>query len=113
MSKPLSRPHELGRGIGYNIDRESLLEWLNSTRAEEWGRVSAHFSLVSRGGSSPKRLWLVVKSENHVPVMVDVYPEKRSANRRAEFLRKHMRPASDHVNLIEFKPTRAKSIDQK
>ncbi len=103
MSKPLSRPHELGRGIGYNIDKEFLLEWLSRTPAEQWGHLPGFRPLQSQAGGKPKRLWLVVKIERSVPVMVDVYPDKRSANRRAEFLRKHMRPSQDSINLIEFK----------
>lgn len=104
MSKPLSRPHELGRGIGYNIDREFLLKWLANTTSGNWGLFPQDRVLQKRIGGKQKRLWLVVKIENNVPVMVDVYSDKRSANRRAEFLRKHMRPVHDNINIIEFKP---------
>ena len=104
MSKPLSRPHELGRGLGYNIDKQFLLEWLSKKPAVQWNHLSSDRMLYKRVGGEPKRLWLVVKIENNVAVMVDVYPDKRSANRRAEFLRKHMRPSYDDINLIEFKP---------
>ncbi len=104
MSKPLSRPHELGRGIGYNIDKEFLLDWLAHTPVGQWNHLSSNRMLQSRAGGKLKRLWLVVKIENQVPVMVDVYPDKRAANRRADFLRKHMRPSYDSINLIEFQP---------
>ncbi len=104
MSKPISRSQELGRGIGYNIDRAFLIEWLTKTPASKWSSLARDRLIQKRISGKPKRLWLVIKSENKVPVMVDVYPDKRAANRRAEFLRKHMRAQLDSINLIEFKP---------
>jgi hypothetical protein len=110
MSKPLSRSQELGRGIGYNIDREFLLEWLTKNPGSNSESISRDRLFRKSFSGKPKRLWLVVKNENKVPVMVDVYPDKRAANRRAEFLRKHMRAELDSISLIEFKP---QSVDQR
>jgi hypothetical protein len=104
MSKPISRSQELGRGIGYNIDQEFLLQWLTNTPEDRWNSLSRDHMIQKRLSGKPKRLWLVVKNENKIPVMVDVYPDKRAANRRAEFLRRHMRAQCDSVSLIEFKP---------
>lgn len=113
MTKPLSRPHELGRAIGYNIDPSLLLEELERAPKEEWGALGrsrgmldyarSTASAVVRSGRRRrlKRMWLVVKSENNVPVLIDAYTDKGSANRREKFLRQHM-PGRDAVNVIQI-----------
>ena len=109
MSKPASRPEELGRAIGYQVDARLLLEQL--TRDGSVDLQNARRSLKElervareREGSAPKkppkRLWVVVKIERGVPVMIDAYRDKRSANRRSDFLRLHMRADADRVELF-------------
>lgn len=61
---------------------------------------------TKRGSGSdhgPKRLWVVVKAEHGIPVMIDAYTDKRSASRRALFLRQHMRVERDQVALFAVK----------
>ncbi len=108
MAKPLSRPNELGRAIGYNVDIDLILDKLKHTPIEQWDR--AFLEQVGRAAQSgsaeqkpTKRLWIVVKAERGVPVMMDVYRDKRSANRRDKFLRQHMRAEMDEVRLFEIK----------
>jgi hypothetical protein len=116
MSKPASRPEELGRAIGYQVDARLLLEQL--TREGTIDLQNARLSLQeleraarvhegSRPRKPPKRLWVVVKIERGVPVLIDAYRDKRSANRRADFLRLHMRADVDRVELfaIELEST--------
>ena len=109
MSKPASRPEELGRAIGYQVDARLLLEQLTREGAVELNhaRLSLkeleHATILHEGSvpkKPPKRLWVVVKIERGVPVMIDAYRDKRSANRRANFLRLHMRAEADRVELF-------------
>ena len=111
MSKPLSRPTEIGRAVGYKVDADLLL-----ARLREVSRGSVNFendkgllkgleraAAMGAAGATlkpAKRLWVVVKIERGVPVMIDAYRDKRSAKTRAEFLRLHMRPESDSVELF-------------
>ena len=112
MSKPLSRPYELGRAIGYNIDPSLLLAELKCAPMEQWGDLGSNHAVLdyvqSAAGiakrinrASAKRMWLVVKLENAVPVMIDAYTDKRSANRREKFLLQHHRPEIDSVRVIQ------------
>ena len=112
MSKPLSRPHELGRAIGYNVDPSLLLEELKCAPMEQWGDLGNNRAVLdyARNAASAasrtraktaKRMWLVVKLENNVPVMIDAYTDKRSANRREKFLLQHHRPEIDSVKVVQ------------
>ena len=112
MSKPLSRPHELGRAIGYNVDPSLLLEELKRAPREQWDNlgnnrvmldyVQSATGIASRAKrASAKRMWLVVKLENRVPVMIDAYTDKRSANNRERFLRQHMCAEIDEVKIVQ------------
>ena len=112
MSKPLSRPEEVGRAVGYQIDADLLLERLK--QAAPNGLVkpehdeallkqlsrAAEFHGSSRAAKPLKRLWVVIKIERSVPVMIDAYRDKRSANKRAEFLRLHMNADLDQVQVF-------------
>ncbi len=111
MSKPLSKPHEIGRAVGYKVDAGLLLE-----RLQQASRGNIDFqnnqgllqgleraAAMNAAGSARKplkRLWVVVKIERGVPVMIDAFRDKRSAKTRAEFLRLHMRPDVDRVELF-------------
>jgi hypothetical protein len=113
-SLPLSKPHELGRAIGYNVGVELLLNKLRKTPSSEWDRLSYDRELIQqvgivkaleREGSSGrplKRLWVVLKAEGGIPVMLDAYRDKPSATRREKFLRQHMRPEQDQVRLFKI-----------
>ncbi len=108
MSKPLSRPNEIGRAIGYNVDVSLILERLKQTPLAQWDRTlveQVERAAQVPGGSEgrPKRLWVVVKIERGVPVMMDAYRDKRSANRRDRFLRQHMHAEMDEVRLFELR----------
>ena len=112
MSKPLSRPHELGRAIGYNLDPSLLLEELKRVPVGQWGELGSNRAILdyvqsavgiaarTQNRTSPKRMWLVVKLENQVPVMIDAYTDKASANRREKFLRQHLRAERDEVKMV-------------
>ena len=105
MTKPLSRPHELGRAIGYNLDPGLLLEELKRAPTEQWDRAMLDYvQRAARGnersGAKARRMWLVVKLENSVPVMIDAYTDKRAANAREKFLRQHMRAKRDEVKVV-------------
>ncbi len=108
MSKPLSRPQEVGRAVGYNVEIDLILDKLKHTPIDQWDRAFLEqVGRAAQGGSAeqklPKRLWIVVKAEHGIPVMMDVYRDKRSANRRDKFLRQHMRAELDQVRLFEIK----------
>ncbi len=115
MSKPLSRPNELGRAIGYKVDVELVREKLKDVPVERWEQLkdnrtfveqvehAAGMSRANLSGKDAKRLWVVLKVEHGVPVMIDAYRDKRSAKRREEFLRQHMRPEVDQVGLFQIK----------
>jgi hypothetical protein len=111
MPKPLSRPEEIGRAVGYKIDADLLLERLKQATPNSPANSTDEVLLkghsraaelhASNAASKPlKRLWVVVKIERGVPVMIDAYRDKRSANKRAEFLRLHMRANLDQVELF-------------
>lgn len=115
MAKPLSRPDEIGRAIGYNVDIDLLLEKLQHTSLGQWDHLknngafreqvgrAAEGRVASQSSKPPARLWLVVKIERGVPVMIDVYPNKRSATQREKFLRRHMRADTDDVACFDIK----------
>ena len=119
MSKPVSRPHELGRAIGYNIHPSLLLEELKRAPQEQWGDLGSNRVLLdyvqSKAGIASgkqrraKRVWLVVKLENNVPVLIDAYTDKRSANSREKFLRQHMRAERDEVRVVHLEVGEKKS----
>jgi hypothetical protein len=95
---------ELGRATGFNVEVASILEKLRQVPAEHWNRSLLENAGQSAGVSSSRqnrKLWLVIKAERGVPVLVDAYRDKRSASRRAAFLRHHM-PASDQVHLYDI-----------
>lgn len=48
-----------------------------------------------------KSLWVVVKVESGVPVMVDAYLDSRSAGKREQFLRKNMHPENDGIGVLK------------
>ncbi len=112
MSKPLSRPNEIGRAIGYRVDVELLREKLRDMPVERWEQLKesrAFVEQVERAAGlteanavskAAKRMWVVLKIERGVPVMIDAYRDKRSAKRREEFLRQHMRRETDQVALF-------------
>lgn len=109
MSKPASRPEELGRAIGYQVDARLLLEQLTREGSVDLENTRLSLKELEKAarlheGSAPrkppKRLWVVVKVERGVPVMIDAYRDKRSANRRADFLRLHMNAEADRVELF-------------
>jgi hypothetical protein len=112
MSKPVSRPNQVGRAIGYNVDIQLLLDKLKDTPIGQWQDLDqdgAFLEQIERAADlpgmrsnlgRPARLWAVVKMENGVPVMIDAFRDKRSANSRERFLRRHMRPEIDQVALF-------------
>lgn len=115
MARPLSRPDEIGRAIGYNVDIDLLLEKLKRASLGQWDHLKHNDGFLEQVGRAAEgqmagpesepasRLWVVVKIERGVPVMIDAYPNKRSATRREKFLRRHMRIETDDVALLEIK----------
>ncbi len=115
MSKPLSRPNEIGRAIGYHVDIELVREKHKEMPIERWEQLQDNKSFVEQveraasaskantASKGTKRMWVVLKVEHGVPVMIDAYGDKRSAKRREEFLRQHMRPDVDQVALFPIK----------
>jgi hypothetical protein len=115
MAKPVSRPNQIGRAIGYNVDIELLLDKLKSTPLGQWEHLRTDDQFLERVGRAaeayvpggpkkqPKRLWVVVKIENSIPVMIDAYRDKHSANKRERFLKLHMRPEMDSVVVFDVK----------
>lgn len=117
MSKPLSRPNELGRAIGYRVDINLILERLKGAPPGNWEQLKTDRSFVAQmhqaallhgGGTSPSgkpisKLRVVMKAEHGIPVMMDAYPDKRSANCREKFLRQHMRAEVDQVAVFDVK----------
>ncbi len=112
MAKPLSRPNELGRAIGYRVDVELIREKLKGIPIGRWEQLrdnqtfveqverAAGVSKANAASKAATRMWVVLKIEHGVPVMIDAYRDKRSAKRRQEFLRQHMRPEMDQVALF-------------
>jgi hypothetical protein len=47
-------------------------------------------------------LWVVVKVESGIPVMVEVYRDKQSAEMREQSLRKCMHPENDETDVFEI-----------
>jgi hypothetical protein len=47
-------------------------------------------------------LWVVVKVESGIPVMVEAYRDKRYAQMRERSLRKHMHPENDETGIFEI-----------
>ncbi len=112
MSKPASMAHELGRAIGYNVDVQLLLKKLVQTPIDRWNELDRAFlQKVERAAGisesrapsdKPTRLWVVVKIERGVPVLLDAYRNKNSAKRREKFLRLHLRPEFEDVTLFHI-----------
>ncbi len=115
MAKPLSRPNEVGRAIGYNVDINLLLERLDRASLGPWDELKNNDGFLEQVGRAaeaqvgaeenkrPKRIWVVVKIERGIPVMIDAYHNKRSASQREKFLRQHMRQEIDDVALLDIK----------
>ncbi len=115
MAKPLSRPNEIGRAIGYNVNIDLILESLERTPMRQFSYLKSNRAFLDQVGRAAKRqsdnenqtqarrLWIVVKIERGVPVMIDAYSDKRSAKRRENFLRLHMRQGFDQVGIFEIK----------
>jgi hypothetical protein len=49
----------------------------------------------------PELLWIVVKVERGIPVMVEAYRDQQSADMREQFLREHMHPEYDETGVFE------------
>lgn len=47
-------------------------------------------------------LWVVVKVESGIPVMVEAYSKKGSAKMREQSLRKYMHPENDETGIFEI-----------
>jgi len=47
-------------------------------------------------------LWAVVKVESGIPVMVEAYQDRQSAEMREQSLRKEMRPENDETGVFEI-----------
>ncbi|MBI4787451.1 MAG: hypothetical protein HY782_10440 [Chloroflexi bacterium] len=112
MSKPVSASREVGRAVGYKVDVDLLLEKLKDAPLGDWDALKTNRAFLAQieraaqgeaAESKPKRLWVVVKAEHGVPVMLDAYRDKHSANRREKFLRQHMRPEIDEVAKFDIK----------
>ena len=115
MSKPVSASREVGRAIGYKVDVGLLREKLKDVAIGDWDQLktnSVFLAQVERAAQAPtdhpqdkkpKRIWVVLKVEHGVPVMIDAYRDKHSANKREKFLRQHMRPDSDEVAKFDIK----------
>jgi len=50
----------------------------------------------------PELLWVVVKVESGIPVMVEAYRDKQSAEVRERSLRKCMHPENDETGVFEI-----------
>jgi len=50
----------------------------------------------------PELLWVVVKVESGIPVMVEVYRDRQSAEIREQSLRKYMHPENDETGVFEI-----------
>ena len=51
--------------------------------------------------NQPELLWVVVKVESGIPVTVEAYRDKLSAEMREQFLREHMHPENDETGVFE------------
>ena len=50
----------------------------------------------------PETLWVVVKVESGIPVIVEAYRDKQSAEAREQYLRKCMHPENDETGVFEI-----------
>ena len=50
----------------------------------------------------PEPLWVVVKVESGIPVMVEAYRDKQSAEMREQSWRKYMHPENDETGVFEI-----------
>jgi len=50
----------------------------------------------------PELLWVVVKVESGIPVLVEVHQDEQSAEMREQSLRKYMRPENDETGVFEI-----------
>lgn len=50
----------------------------------------------------PEPLWVVVKVESGIPVTVEAYRDKQSAEMREQFLRTYMHPENDETGVFEI-----------
>lgn len=46
-------------------------------------------------------LWAVVKVESGIPVAVEAYRDRQSAETREQFLRRYMHPENDETGVFE------------
>ncbi len=98
----IRNPISIARAVGYRVDPKLLLDYLKSTSKDFALLPSIEFSTGMAQPKQPKRLWIVVKIESGAPIMADAFREKRTAAKRAEFLRKHMRPDDDAVRIFDI-----------
>ena len=49
----------------------------------------------------PELLWVVVKVESGIPVVVEAYRDRQSAEMREQSLRKDMHPENDETGVFE------------
>ena len=59
----------------------------------------------------PELLWVVVKVESGIPVMVEAYWDRESAETREQFWRENMRPEYDETGVFEVHIGQAESND--
>ena len=57
-------------------------------------------------------LWAVVKVESGIPVMVEAYRDRQSAEMREQSLRKDMHPENDETGVFEIQYRRRHSFDR-
>ncbi len=83
----------IAQALGYGMDMDVLKDKLQ--------HLEIPLADATKKGQ-PKRLWVVVKTEHGVPVMVDAFRDKRAANRRANFLQMHMQPDREQVTVFDI-----------
>lgn len=49
----------------------------------------------------PELLWVVVKVQSGIPVTVEAYRDRQSAEIREQFWRKYMHPENDETGIFE------------
>jgi len=47
-------------------------------------------------------MWVVVKVEGGIPVMVEPYRDEQSAQKKEQFLRTYMHPENDETGIFEI-----------
>ena len=52
-------------------------------------------------GNQPESLWIVVKVESGIPVTVEAYRDRRSAEMREQAWRERMNPDNDESGVFE------------